>query len=181
MYRLSNSLPYLLARVGIRMGDLFVQVVRKEGLTLPMYRVLAALAEQARPLRLVELSTLTSADLSTLSRLVADMHKTGLVSRERPANDQRSLQVELTDAGRELYDRFMPVAAYYEEVATGTLSKKEAAALKAVLGALYENLDRIETEIESGEIEKLIKPKQAQTKEKAPEKSRPRTARGTST
>jgi len=75
----------------------------------------------------------------------------------------------------------MPVAAYYEEVATGTLSKKEAAALKAVLGALYENLDRIEAEIESGEIEKLIKPKQAQTKEKAPEKSRPRTARGTST
>jgi len=181
MYRLSNSLPYLLARVGIRMGDLFVQVVRKEGLTLPMYRVLAALAEQARPLRLVELSTLTSADLSTLSRLVADMHKTGLVSRERPANDQRSLQVELTDAGRELYDRFMPVAAYYEEVATGTLSKKEAAALKAVLGALYENLDRIEAEIESGEIEKLIKPKQAQTKERPPEKSRPRTARGTST
>jgi len=35
-----------------------------------MYRVLAALAEQEQPLRLVELSALTSADLSTLSRLV---------------------------------------------------------------------------------------------------------------
>ena len=96
MYRLSNSLPYLLARVGIRMGDLFVRVVKQEGLTLPMYRVLASLAEQEQPLRLVELSALTSADLSTLSRFVADMHKAGFVSRERPANDQRSLQVELT-------------------------------------------------------------------------------------
>ena len=179
MYRLSNSLPYLLARVGIRMGDLFVRVVRKEGLTLPMYRVLAALAEQARPLRLVELSALTSADLSTLSRLVADMHKAGLVSRERPANDQRSLQVELTADGQQLYARFMPVAAYYEEVATGDLSRKDAAALKARLGALYDNLDRIEAEVESGEIQKLINPKQErQAKERPSGKARAKAARG---
>ena len=178
MYRLSNSLPYLLARVGIRMGDLFVRVVRKEGLTLPMYRVLAALAEQVRPLRLVELSALTSADLSTLSRLVADMHKAGFVSRERPANDQRSLQVELTTEGRELYQRFMPIAAYYEEVATGDLSRKDAAALKSTLGSLYDNLDRIEAEVESGEIQKLIGPKQERhAKEQPAGKGRAKTAR----
>ena len=35
------------------MGDLFVRVVRKEGLTLPMYRVLAALSEQEQPVRRV--------------------------------------------------------------------------------------------------------------------------------
>src|SRR4029078_13729564 len=64
MYQLSNSLPYLLARVGIRMGDLFVRVVRKEGLTLPMYRVLAALAEQAPPLRPVGFSWLCAAGVS---------------------------------------------------------------------------------------------------------------------
>ncbi|MHC2576652.1 DNA-binding MarR family transcriptional regulator [Bradyrhizobium diazoefficiens] len=173
MYRLSNSLPYMLARVGIRMGDLFVRVVKKEGLTLPMYRVLAALAEQEQPVRLVELSALTSADLSTLSRLVADMHKEGLVSRERPANDQRSLQVELTPAGRELYERFMPVAAYYEEVATGELSRKDAAALKATLATLYNNLDRLEAEVESGDVAKLIKPeKERPTRERAPVKGR---------
>jgi DNA-binding MarR family transcriptional regulator len=139
-----------------------------------MYRVLAALAEQARPLRLVELSALTSADLSTLSRLVADMHRAGFVSRERPANDQRSLQVELTPTGRELYERFMPVAAYYEEVATGDLSRKEAAALKATLNSLYDNLDRLEAEVESGEVAKLIKPKQERSTWEHPQgKSRP--------
>ena len=178
MYQLSNSLPYLLARVGIRMGELFVRVVRKEGLTLPMYRVLAALAEQARPLRLVELSALTSADLSTLSRLVADMHKAGLVSRERPANDQRSLQVELTTDGQELYQRFMPVAAYYEEAATGDMSRTDAAALKITLGALYDNLDRIEAEIASGEIQKLLNPKQErEAKERRPRKGRAKVGR----
>jgi len=174
MYRLSNSLPYLLARVGTRMGDLFVQVVKKEGLTLPMYRVLAALAEQAHPLRLVELCALTSVDLSTMSRLVADMHRSGLVSRERPANDQRSLQVQLTEAGRELYERVMPVAAYYEEVLASKMARKDAAALKVTLVSLYDNLDRIEAEIESGEIAGLIKPPQAArpSKERAPGKGR---------
>jgi MarR family transcriptional regulator, organic hydroperoxide resistance regulator len=156
MYRLSNSLPYLLARLGVRMGELFVRVVRKEGLTLPMYRVLAALAEQARPLRLGELARLTSAEMSTLSRLVADMHRQGIVSRARPQNDQRSLQVALTPRGAALAARFMPVAAHYENVATGNMTARNAAALKATLVQLYENLDRLEREVESGEIAKLI-------------------------
>jgi DNA-binding MarR family transcriptional regulator len=156
MYRLSNSLPYLLARLGVRMGELFVRVVRKEGLTLPMYRVLAALAEQGRPLRLGELAALTSVEMSTLSRLVADMHRDGMVSRARPQNDQRSLQVALTPRGSALAARFMPVAAHYERVATGNMTARDAARLKATLVQLYENLDRLEQEVDDGEIEKLI-------------------------
>jgi DNA-binding MarR family transcriptional regulator len=156
MYRLSNSLPYLLARLGVRMGELFVRVVRKQGLTLPMYRVLAALAEQGRPLRLGELAQLTSAEMSTLSRLVADMHRQGIVSRKRPQSDQRSLQVALTPRGAALTSRYMPVAAHYEDVATGNMTARDAAALKATLVQLYENLDRLEREVETGAIAKLI-------------------------
>jgi DNA-binding MarR family transcriptional regulator len=156
MYRLSNSLPYLLARLGVRMGELFVRVARKQGLTLPMYRVLAALAEQGRPLRLGELAQLTSAEMSTLSRLVADMHRQGIVSRKRPQSDQRSLQVALTPRGAALASRYMPVAAHYEDVATGNMTARDAAALKATLVQLYENLDRLEREVESGAIVKLI-------------------------
>lgn len=158
MYRLSNSLPYLLARLGVRMGDLFIRVVGKEGLTLPMYRVLAALAEQGRPLRLGELAALTSAEMSTLSRLIADMHRDGIVFRERPQNNQRSLQVSLTPHGAALAERFMPVAAHYEKVATGTMTAKEAATLKATLAQIYENLDRLEQDLESGAIEEMIEP-----------------------
>ena len=156
MYRLSNSLPYLLARLGVRMGELFVRIVRNDGLTLPMYRVLAALAEQGRPLRLGELAALTSAEMSTLSRIVADMHREGIVSRERPPNDQRSVQVTLTPRGAALAARFMPVAAHYENVATGNMTARDAAALKATLVQLYENLDRLERDIETGAIAKLV-------------------------
>ena len=156
MYRLSNSFPYLMARLGIRMGDLFVQVVKREGLSLQMYRVLAALAEEGRPLKLSELASLTSTDLSTLSRIVAGMHKRGILLRQRPENDQRSLQVTLTEQGSALADRFMPVAAHYEQVVTSSLTPAQVLSLKATLAQLYDNLDRLEAEIASGEIDALI-------------------------
>lgn len=161
MYRLSNSLPYLLARLGVRMGDLFIRVVGKEGLTLAMYRVIAALAEQGRPLRLGELAALTSTEMSTLSRLIADMHRDGIVFRERPQSNQRSLQVSLTPNGAALAERFMPVAAHYEKVATGTMTVREAASLRATLAQIYENLDRLEQDLESGAIEKMVGKKRA--------------------
>ena len=159
MYQFSNSLPYLLARLGVRMGDLFTRVIRKEKLTLPMYRVLATLMEERRPLRLGEIVTRTSVDQSTLSRLVAEMERTGLLTRERPKDNQRSLQVSLTPHGAELASRLMPIAAYYGEVAADSLSASETAALKKTLVQLYDNLDRLEREVESGMVQ--IPPAQA--------------------
>ena len=169
MYRFSNSLPYLLARLGVRMGDLFVRVIRHEKLTLPMYRVLAALSEQGHPLRLGEIAELTSADVSTLSRIVAEMSRAGLLTRDRPENDQRSLQVALTPKGAELAGRLMPIAQHYEEVATGAMSAKEAAELKQVLVALYKNLDQLEQEVEGGLIKVPPPAASKETREQKPE------------
>jgi MarR family transcriptional regulator, organic hydroperoxide resistance regulator len=180
MYQFSNSLPYLLARLGVRMGELFTRVIRAEKLTLPMYRVLASLSEEGRPLRLGEIAALISADQSTLSRLIAEMERTGLLTRERPPENQRSLQVALTQRGSELASRLMPIAAYYEQIAADSLSSKEAVALKKTLVQLYENLDRLEREVESGAIK--VPPAQG-TKEPTGESAgaRPKEKRRTKT
>ncbi|WP_371422129.1 MarR family winged helix-turn-helix transcriptional regulator [Tardiphaga sp.] len=156
MYRLSKSFPYLIARLGIRTGDLFARVIKRDGLSLQMYRVLAALTEEDRPLRLGELAALTSADLSTLSRVVADLHRRGVLLRQRPEHDQRSLQVSLTDQGRMLAARYMPVAAHFEQLATTNLSSADTQALKDILRQLYENLDLIEAKVSQGEIDAII-------------------------
>lgn len=156
MYRLSTSVPYLIARLGIRTGDLFTQVIRQDGLTLQMYRVLAALTEESRALRLGELAALTSADLSTLSRVVAEMHRRGYVLRQRPETDQRSLQVSLTDLGRQLVGKYIPVASHYEKVAVGSLSPEATQALRTLLAELYQNIGQIEAQIADGTIQTLI-------------------------
>ena len=66
MYRLSDAFPYLLNRVGVRMGELFSRRLEPYGVTLPMYRVMATLWEKGNQ-RLGELSEVTSIELSTLS------------------------------------------------------------------------------------------------------------------
>ena len=107
-------------------------------------------------MRLNELAVLVAAETSTLSRLVAAMARQGMLRRERPDHDQRSLQVTLTPHGEELAARFMPIAAHYEEVATGRLAPTEIVALKATLRDLYDNLDRLAAEIASGAVTRLL-------------------------
>ena len=148
VYRFSTSLPYLLARLGGRMGELFGRELARDGLTLPMYRVLAALAEQGAPQRLGELAALTSVEASTLSRLLGQMQRKGLITRERPQTDQRSLAVDLAPGGVTMAARLIPRAAHYEAVATGDLTAGEAASLKAALGRVDANMAMLEREVD---------------------------------
>ena len=83
MYRLTDAFPYLIARVGVRMAELFAKRLESFGVTLPMYRVMAALWQRGGQ-RLGDLSEMTSVEISTLSRLVGVMQRRGLLSRRRP-------------------------------------------------------------------------------------------------
>ena len=145
MYRFTDSLPYLLNRVGVRMGELFAAELAADGLTVPMYRVLAALTE-ADNQRLTDLSSMTSVEMTTLSRLVAAMEKRGMLRRRRPEDNLRTVQISLTGAGRELAARLCPRAAHYEQVAMQGLGAAEVRQLKATLARVYDNLDEIERE-----------------------------------
>lgn len=145
MYRFSDSLPYLLTRVGVRMGELFARELRGHGLTLPGYRVLAALTETPDQ-RLGDLAAMTSVETSTLSRLVGAMQREGLLTRTRPEGDQRSVRIRLTRRGAGLAARLMPRAAHYERVAVGDLDAAGEAALKAHLQLIFGNLAALEAE-----------------------------------
>ncbi len=145
MYRLTDSLPYLLNRVSVRMGELFANELAADHLTVPMYRVLAALSE-ADNQRLTDLSAMTTVEMTTLSRLVASMEKRHMLKRIRPDDNLRTVQISLTKAGRELAARLCPRATYYERVGLKNLSTVAVKTLKATLVTVYENLDEIEHE-----------------------------------
>jgi MarR family transcriptional regulator, organic hydroperoxide resistance regulator len=149
MYRLTNSVPYLLNRVGVRMGEMFSQRLAPYDVTLPMYRVLAGLSERADQ-RLGDLSEMTSVELSTLSRLVGTMKRQGFVSRARPDANGRTVEINLTPKGRALATKLMPLAAEFEWVGTQGLTSGEISILKDRLVAIYRNLDELERSL-SGE------------------------------
>src|SRR5689334_3208066 len=146
LYRLTSAFPYLLNRVGVRMGELFSRRIAGYGVTLPMYRVMAALWETPDQ-RLGDLAALTSIEVSTMSRLIGTMNRKGLVSRTRLKDTARTVAINLTAKGKTLVAELIPIAMHYEEVAVRSFSAKEIAELKTTLTNIYTNLDSLEPEI----------------------------------
>jgi MarR family transcriptional regulator, organic hydroperoxide resistance regulator len=69
---LDHYLPYLINRVGNILVQLFSRDLAPYQLSVPMWRVMAVLAENGEH-RLIDLSIMTSIDASTLSRLTEAM------------------------------------------------------------------------------------------------------------
>jgi DNA-binding MarR family transcriptional regulator len=167
LYRLSNSFPYLLNRVGVQMGELFSRRIASFGVTLPTYRVMAALWESGDQ-RLSDLSTVTTTEISTLSRLIGEMKRKGLVTRSRLADNGRTVAINLTSKGKSLVEELMPIAIHFEEVAISSFSASEIARLKVVFQEIYESLDSMEPEIEAAKASAKSKRKMT------PSRPRPR-------
>ena len=140
---LDSYLPYLLNRAGARIAAAFSEEVRPLGATLQMWRVLAALRE-GDGRRMGDLSETTSIEVSTLTRLVDNMEKKGLLGRERDAADARVVALHVTPAGRRLAQRITPIAERYESVALAGFTAAEADILKAALRRLYRNMAALE-------------------------------------
>ena len=147
-YQLTTSMPFLLARLGVRMGSLFSQRLAPYELTLPMYRVLAALSERPGQ-KLGELSAMTTVELSTMSRLIGTMISRNLVSRHRPAGNERAVQIDLTDHGAQMAALLRAEAEHYEEVAVSAMKPSEIERFKRSLVQMFASLDILETELVS--------------------------------
>lgn len=83
--------------------DVYRPILDELGLTYPQYLVLLALWERGEDLPTVkELGVALQLDSGTLSPLLKRLERAGLVIRRRAAHDERSVEIELTDAGRAL-------------------------------------------------------------------------------
>ena len=102
-------------------------------------RVLAALSNNGQQ-RQVDLSTMTSIDVSTMSRLVSRLVRVRLVTRSRSAKSSREVRVALSPKGRTLVRRLIPIAKRLEQTASKRLPAKDLAVAKRALRRMYENL-----------------------------------------
>jgi DNA-binding MarR family transcriptional regulator len=167
LYTLSNSFPYLLNRVGVRMGELFSRRIAPYGVTLPMYRVMAALWEKGDQ-RLSDLATVTSTEISTLSRLVGEMKRKNLVTRSRLEDNGRTVAINLTAKGKSLVEELMPIAVHFEDVAVSGFSEVEVLRLKVAFQEIYQSLGSIEPEIEMTKA--AVRPKRSASAKRAPKR-----------
>jgi len=66
--------------------------------------------------------------------------------RERSSEDARALALGLTEAGRDLTLRIIPLAQLYERVSLSGLTTAQAESLRDMLVMVYENLGVLDTE-----------------------------------
>lgn len=101
---LDNHLCFALYAASNHMTRMFVPFLNKLGVTYPQYLVLVVLWERGAQ-GVGELASALQMDLGTLSPMLKRLEAKGLVTRRRPAEDERRVLVELTRRGAALRKR----------------------------------------------------------------------------
>ncbi len=143
-FDLTRYLPYLVNRAGVRLAAAFTKRIARYGVSLQMWRVLAAL-HHADGQRVSDIAALTSIDVSTLSRLLGTMQRKGLIGRRRAAGaDARVVAIHATPRGRAITAKIVPLARRYETIALAGFSAAESQTFKAMLERVYRNIDGLD-------------------------------------
>ncbi|UYO95869.1 MarR family transcriptional regulator [Microbacterium sp. M28] len=107
---LDNQLCFALVTAARNVVAIYRPILEPLGLTHPQYLVMLALWERS-PRALNDLATDLALDPATASPLVKRLEADGLVIRRRSAEDERRLDIDLTEAGSALREQALEVPA----------------------------------------------------------------------
>jgi MarR family transcriptional regulator for hemolysin len=119
----------------------FNAALAEAGGSLPVWLILTALrGEQWRTQ--LELARSLGIEGPTLTRHLDGMERAGLVERRRDPSDRRAVQVELTEAGRELHNRLRTNVIEFDQRLRSGVDEAELAGLRKLLTRLEHNVGR---------------------------------------
>ena len=101
LLRLDNQLCFALYAASGLVTRAYRPLLEPLGLTYPQYLVMLVLWEDA-PRTVKALGQALDLDSGTLTPLLKRLEAAGFVSRRRDAQDERKVQIDLTEAGRAL-------------------------------------------------------------------------------
>jgi DNA-binding MarR family transcriptional regulator len=123
----------MLRRTARRLTQAYDQALRPSGLRLTQYSVLANLTRRGG-LSITDLAELLAMERTTLTRNLRPLERAGWV-RVGPGPDRRSRAVEITPAGRRVFDQALPLWREAERAFRRRLGRDRAAALSQLLDA----------------------------------------------
>ncbi|AFM15934.1 transcriptional regulator [Mycolicibacterium chubuense NBB4] len=136
---LDDHLCFALYSASRAMTAAYRPLIAELGLTYPQYLVLLVLRDEGR-VSVGHLGERLHLDSGTLSPLLKRLEAGGIVQRERRADDERQVEVSLTDAGRELCDQ---IECIPEKLFPSTgLTVQEAVDLRETITRLTDALVR---------------------------------------
>lgn len=139
--RINEAIGYLLINVAWQVKEALRREFVGQGfdLTSDQFAVLMRLWEEDG-LTQSELSEKTCKNKSNLTRILDSMEKKGFVIRQKNPKDRRSFCIELTDSGRNLEEKLIPIAVKTHESLFGNFSEAEESQLRRILEKIEYNL-----------------------------------------
>lgn len=131
LLRLENQLCFALVTAARNVVAIYRPILEPLGLTHPQYLVMLALWERS-PRTLNDLAADLAMEPATASPLVKRLEAEGLIARQRSAEDERRLDITLTEAGRALRERALDVPT--QVMAAVGMGVREISALRDGLG-----------------------------------------------
>ena len=120
-FKLDDSVPYPMIRVGGLMSRQLELDLRPLKVSFQHWRILAVLAE-INGSSITDLSEYAVVPHSSLSRLLSRMEADGYVRRQTDAQDARTVRLYTTPLGEDMYRRILPMAFAVRERALAGMS-----------------------------------------------------------
>jgi len=139
-----DYLAYLLARASNSVSAEFHEALRRAGIPVSTWRIMASISDKPRTVS--ELADIVLMQQPTLSKALDRLEGQGLVVRERREGSRRKVHVTPTEKGRALAARLRPKAMAHEQEVLEGMSEEEAAQIKAGLRRLIRHFERNDDE-----------------------------------
>lgn len=138
-YNMNESIGFIISRTHAKMRNNLFQRLKNYDVTSEQWVILNKLWEKdGVPQK--DLSALSYKDQPNTTRILDKLENKGYIRRELSSKDRRSFLVYLTDEGRILQQKLLPIAAVSLEKAMAGFSEEETEALKEMLRRITRNL-----------------------------------------
>lgn len=143
---LANFLPYQLSVASNAVSARIAEQYRKRfAIKTTEWRIMAVLGDSGA-LTQRELARATLMDKVPVNRACSALEARGLIARAPNERDGRSHLLALTDAGRAVHARIMPLAMKIEEELFSVLSAQERETMRELLARVRANAGELDAE-----------------------------------
>jgi len=136
---LGKFVPYLLYRITGQLNRNLRRGLRRSGINIARWRVLAVLKDNGR-MNIGQIVERTIIEQPTVSRIVDQLETEGLALRETSGEDSRFVQVMLTQAGEKAFEKIYPLASRHQKQALQEFTPKEIKTLVGFLERIQNNI-----------------------------------------
>ena len=136
-----DFLPHLIARLAYQLNNDLVEKLRREGINVTRWRILAVLA-MGDGITINEIIDRAMMQQSALSRALMNMEKEDYVRRVLRRDDARYVEVFLTDKGRTLFNSLNIVVRRRQQRLLKGFSPQELTTAFATIRRMSRNMAR---------------------------------------